>query len=154
MAPRDFSRIKQLDCLRLPSLDDLSIQDKVTIDLSRVNFIKPLGVIGILLLVESLTVLDLGEEDTCAIEIIPPANNLVLDYLLRVRFIDALQYLCEWSVPNDIQASGRKMKPVIPITRFDGYQDIENIANEMQSTPMPFTIALLSKIVDRLPNPA
>ncbi|MFH0941586.1 MAG: hypothetical protein V1823_00955 [Chloroflexota bacterium] len=40
----------------------------------------------------------------------------------------------EWDIPEDVRASNRKIKPVIPITRFRTSQDIENIGNAMQET--------------------
>lgn len=131
-APSQFDKIKQLDRLCLPPNRRLSSKDRLTIDLSRVNFIKPLGVIGVLLLIESLT--KPGTKGGPDISLLPPNNGVVLDYLLKVNFIPALKSLCEWDISDGIRASGRRIKPVIPITRFHNSGEIENIANEMQTT--------------------
>ncbi len=68
------------------------------------------------------------------INLVAPANPEVLDYLLKVDFINALKSLCTWEIPEGIRASGRRIKPVIPITRFHNSQEVENIANAMQVT--------------------
>ncbi len=129
-APKSFARIKQIDCFCLPFRSKLSAMDTVVIDLSGVDFIKPLGVIGVLTLVESITMMEEGRSPN--IKIIAPSNSGVRDYLLKIDFINALKSLCDWKIPKGMKVSQRKIKPVIPITRFYDSGDIENIANAMQ----------------------
>jgi hypothetical protein len=131
-APIVFDRVRQLDCFALP-LDEITSDDIVTFDLSCVNFIKPPGVIGILVAIETL--LNLGER--CPdIRIFPPSRNGVLDYLLKINFVDALRQLCSWEIPTEhlISPTSVKMRPVIPITRFKVADDVEDLANQMNST--------------------
>src|SRR4030042_1581111 len=128
-APSNFKRIKQLDSLYVPRIQRLSPLDQVIIDLSKITFIKPLGVIGILTLIERLTQL---ENSMPNIELICPENKEVIDYLVKIDFINALETLCDWDIPDDLEVIGKKLKPVIPITRFSDANDIEIIANQMQ----------------------
>jgi hypothetical protein len=129
-APRVFDRMIQIDKLCLPKNSIYTPEDKIVIDLSNVTFIKPLGVIGVLLLVENIT--KLSVDIAPLIEIIPPKNSEVTDYLLKVNFVDVLVSLTEWNIQGELAVSGRRLKPVIPITRFRTPQEIENIANDMQ----------------------
>lgn len=131
-APGSFERIKQIDCFCLPPSKKFSKKDTLAIDLSGVNFIKPMGVIGILLLIESITQMD--ESKTPTVILVPPDDDGVLDYLLKVNFVNALKSLAPFKIPKGIKASGRRIRPVIPITRFHDPQDVENIANAMQNT--------------------
>jgi hypothetical protein len=130
-APKSFDRIKQIDCLCLPLSRKLSNKDVVIIDLSNVGFIKPMGVISILLLVESITKMNGSEQPDLLL--LPPANPEVLDYLLKIEFIPALKSLGRWKIPKKIKVSGHKIKPVIPITKFHNSQDIDDIAIAMQN---------------------
>jgi hypothetical protein len=130
IAPRVFENIVQVDTLCLPKNKQYTHEDSVMIDLSKVEFIKPLGVIGVLLLVEYFTQKPIDKSPL--IKIVPPEDGEVTDYLLKIKFVDALKLLYTWDIPEGLRASGGKIKPVIPITRFRTAQDIENIAHFMQ----------------------
>jgi hypothetical protein len=129
-APKVFEKIIQIDNLCIPKNQKLTDKDMAIVDLSDIKFIKPLGIIGVLLLVEHI--MKMKKDERPRIGIYPPKDTEVLDYLLQVSFDKALKSLGKWNIPKDVQASRRKIKPVIPITRFHNWQDIENIANTMQ----------------------
>ena len=129
-APRTFDGIEKITRFCLPTDSQLIDKDAVLIDLSDLHFIKPMGVIGILLLVESITKNNINTK----IILMPPKNSEVLDYLLKVNIIPALNILGKWKIPKGTTASGRRIKPVIPITRFKSSQEIEDIANQMEQT--------------------
>jgi hypothetical protein len=129
-APRELTEIYQIDCFCLPTDWELSNNNSVFIDLSEIKFIKPLGVIGVLLLVESI----LKMKPEPHIRIKSPKDSEVLDYLLKINFIEALKTFGSWKIPDGLKANGQRIKPVIPITRFENSWQIEEIANKMQQT--------------------
>jgi hypothetical protein len=131
-APRNFDRMKHIDRLCLPLSRKLSNKDLVIIDLSNVGFIKPMGVISVLLLVESIAKMDAPERPD--LNLIAPAHPGVLDYLLKIELIAALKSLCEWKIPSRIKVGEGKLKPVIPIKRFCNWEEIDDIAVAMQNT--------------------
>ena len=127
--PIIFERAKQLDSLSVP-LADLSDGDVVVFDLSSVNFMKPPSVIGMLVLIEHLLKLPVS----CQLRILPPKDKDVLDYLVKIDFVKTLRFMGSWRIPKGHQVpSENKIRPVIPITRFRTADEIETIANAMQS---------------------
>lgn len=124
-----FDRVKQVDYLSLPT-HELTGHDTVTVDLSGLKFIKPLGVISILLLIESISKLPSAGQLT--VNIIGPGSYDVLDYLLKIDLLNALRSMINLKIPDELVPSNREILPVIPITRFQKYQDVEDIAHAMQ----------------------
>jgi len=131
-APIIFERTRQLDRMCLP-YQMLTRDDNIVIDLSRVSFIKPPALIGILVLLEGVS--KMFTSGAPNISIFPPKDKSVLDYLLKVEFVEALRSLYDWEIPEkDLMTLGKRILPVIPITRFNNANDVEDIANRMQST--------------------
>lgn len=128
-SPMIFDRIRQVDYFSLPTRK-ITGHDTITVDLSGLKFIKPLGVISLLLLIESISKLSSSEQPT--VNIISPDNYDVLDYLLKIDLLNALRSMIDLEIPDELIPSNREILPVIPITRFQKYQDIDDIAIAMQ----------------------
>jgi len=129
LAPLVFERTKQLDSVYLP-LSEIGKNDKVVFDLSQVKFIKPPALIGLLVLIEALT---RKPSDQCPnIRITTPTDKHVLDYMLKVNFVETLKSMGDWKITGKLPTKiSRKIRPVIPVTRFKTATDIENIAIKM-----------------------
>ncbi len=127
-APLIFDRAKKLDCFSIP-LDDLERNDAIVFDLSRVSFVRPPALIGILVIIERILQTNIGPNLTLVL----PKDKHVLDYFAKVGLPEAIQLLGEWEIPHEhLVASERKILPVIPITRFLDSDDVEQVANLMQ----------------------
>ncbi len=130
--PLIFDGIKRLDALYLP-LESLTSNDTIVIDLSRVKFIKPPAVIGILLTIES--VMALPVKNRPEVRILAPDAKAVLEYLVAIDFIAALESIAKWDIPEeDRNVVHTKIRPVIPVTRFGCSADVEQIAEAMLNT--------------------
>ena len=129
LAPLVFERTKQLDSVYLP-LSEIGKNDKIVFDLSSIKFIKPPALIGLLVLIESL--IQKASNQRPNILITAPKDKHVLDYLLKINFVGTLQSMGGWKITGKMPTKiSRKIRPVIPITRFKTANDIENIATKM-----------------------
>ena len=129
LAPLVFERTKQLDSVYLP-LSAIGRNDKVVFDLSPIKFVKPPALIGLLVLIESLTRKPADQRPN--IMITAPTDKHVLDYLLKINFVGTLQAMGGWKITGKLPSKiSRKIRPVIPISRFKTANDIENIAIKM-----------------------
>ena len=130
-APIIFEKVKQLDCFYLPTTS-FKRGDRVVFDLSGVKFIKPPGVMGILNTIEYLERI---EPSLLKVMIYPPQNEFVLEYLVRVDFIKALEMFGNWKIPDeDRQTLGTRLSPLIPLQRFSTAMEVERIAQLMEHT--------------------
>ena len=129
-APIIFEKAKQLDCFHLPT-SSFKRGDRVVFDLLRVKFIKPPGVMGIINTIEYLARID----PNLKITIYPPEDQFVLEYLVRVDLIKALEIFGKWKIPDeDRQTLGTKLSPLIPLQRFSTAMEVEKIAQLMEHT--------------------
>jgi len=97
-----------------------------------VGFIKPPAVIGLLVVIEGMTKRVVNSRPKIVFK--PPINPAVLDYLLAIDIIEALEGLSAWRIPGEHRTQATKrLRSLIPITRFRTSDDVEHLAHVMES---------------------
>lgn len=122
--PTKFGNARELDCIAVSRLPDHGC---VRIDLSRVSFLRPAGLVGILVFVEHL----LRLRQHSKIELRLPENPRVRDYLFKVDFLSALRWLVSGAPRTGLPPQDVAVLAMIPVRRFRSSAEVEAIANRM-----------------------
>ncbi|AKG52982.1 permease-like protein [Dehalogenimonas sp. WBC-2] len=125
--PALFERVEQCDCLRV-DFAKVHKGDHIVFDLNGLRFIKPPALVGLMMEMEHIY----RSIPSPRLQILPPSNQAVLEYLYRIGLPDALRALRHgWAIPTP-PGHTFSMNPLIPIQKFKSFQDVEKIANKMQ----------------------
>lgn len=96
------------------------------IDLSEVSFMRPLAVVGTVMLLE--TMISRGREITFVF----PRSPGTLNYLLAIGMPEVMDDLGSWKWPEDFPRSATKgLRPMIKLTKFSLTGEIDRIAEQM-----------------------
>lgn len=104
----------------LTQLDAVQHQSSVEIDLSAVEFVKPIGVAVLLALLKVLKKRDVE------VKLLQPAQNNVHEYLTRINFYEQLNISVDYPWPRR-DSTGRFIEIANPQNERDG----ERVANEI-----------------------
>ena len=101
------------------------------IDLGPIEFIKPVGVVALLAIIERLT----KRSDMPQIAIQLPVNAEVQEYLRLAGVFNAMRehVVFEGSQPEEMIARIQPVRPMVPCTHFVREYDIEQLANQMEA---------------------
>lgn len=120
------STISSLDCLSY-NFRSLRNYDGYIIDLSRLKFIHPSGIVGLLCLTERL----LGFNKQ--IRVILPSDSAVSDYFAKIHMLDALNSLTKVeSLPVILNNIIPRLTTILPVASFYTEMEVEKIAQQIE----------------------
>ena len=124
-APTNVNTVQDIDFLL-----DLEPQENTAIDLSRITFIKPVGVVAILATLERLAKMD----DVKEVNFTCPASQNVNGYLRSVGVFDAMREHGQFRghQPEDVNPELRLARPMVPCTHFHDEAVILKLAEQME----------------------
>lgn len=121
-----FGAVRQLDFFS----EEISHSRRrlpVHLDLSGVEFMRPLAVMATVLFFEKM--LARRRE----VRVTFPRHPGVLNYLVGIGLPDIMNQLGEWEWPNDFpQEATKGLRPMIRLTRFSTSDEIERISTQME----------------------
>ncbi len=99
----------------------------VCINLSRVQFISPIGVIALISLAGKLS------ERGIRFDVVVPLKDSTWNYLYRVGFLDVLQQFVSLKVSEAVlQRVDQSVRALIPVRSFTTYAEVEEIAAQVE----------------------
>ena len=124
-APKTIETVDAIDFLQ-----DVDARRGSIIDLSPVEFIKPVGVVALLAALERLT----KQPDVKEMTLKLPEHSDVRAYLRLAGVFDVMRALVSFSdpQPEDLIPAQSPVRPMVPCEHFDSEDDIERLANQMQ----------------------
>jgi anti-sigma regulatory factor (Ser/Thr protein kinase)/anti-anti-sigma regulatory factor len=123
-APVNIATVQAIDFLLATTA-----KAEVTVDLSAVNFIKPVGVVAILAAIERM-----AQGDVNAVVFALPSDPKVCSYLRLAGVFEAMRNLGSFGDPQPEEAIRHQvpMRQMVPCTRFSNESEIEDLACQME----------------------
>ena len=124
--PQQINTVRDIDFLW-----GFETTGKEVIDLGPIEFIKPVGVVALLAIIERLT----RRSDMPKMAIQLPENPDVQEYLRLTGVFDAMRehFIFEGRQPEEIIPKIQPVRPMVPCTHFVKEYDIEQLASQMEA---------------------
>ena len=124
--PQQINTVRDIDFLW-----GFETTGKEVVDLGPIEFIKPVGVVALLAIIERLT----RRSDMPKMAIQLPENPDVQEYLRLAGVFDAMRehVVFEGRQPEEMIAKIQPVRPMVPCTHFTNESDIDNLAERMEA---------------------
>ena len=124
--PQQINTVRDIDFLW-----GFETTGKEVVDLGPIEFIKPVGVVALLAIIERLT----RRSDMPKMAIQLPENPDVQEYLRLAGVFDAMRehVIFEGRQPEEIIPKIQPVRPMVPCTHFTNESDIDNLAERMEA---------------------
>lgn len=130
------------DVDRLAFRPSYSRYDAVSIDLSRLRFIRPIGVIAILCLAAELS------DKRIRCRIVVPRDGKAWSYLYRIGLLEALSHIEPLDVGEGVlDRVDQRLTALIPVRGFSSYTEVEEIAARVEDVFQASSAGLASLLL-------
>ena len=128
-SPRSINTVYDIDFLL-----NVEMQMEPVIDLSSLQYTTPVGIVAVLATIERIM---MRQPKRGTLDIIPPSDKAVQEYLLQVGMFQVMRDLGGQFVgtqPEDEISAVQPVFPMVKCARFTNEREIEKLAEEMDQT--------------------